>query len=142
MPGDKDEIDYVTIASAGNATDFGDLSAGKGDLKGFDSSTRSVFMGGYIGPAYINIMEYVTTSSTGDVTDFGDLTEAIGLPGCTGNSTRGVRGGGAGEDPQDRKSDVVDYVTIASTGDAADFGDLTAGVHGKYATSNGHGGLS
>ena len=38
-------------------------------------------------------------------------------------------------------SNVIDYVTIASAGDAADFGDLSEGRHALAATSNGHGGL-
>ena len=53
------------------------------------------------------------------------------------NSTRAVFGGG--ESPY--KNDL-DYVTIASTGDAADFGDLTTILAGIAPTSNGHGGLS
>ena len=39
-------------------------------------------------------------------------------------------------------SNVIDYVTIASTGNAADFGDLTVKKAGHFAGSNGHGGLS
>jgi hypothetical protein len=36
----------------------------------------------------------------------------------------------------------MDYVTIMSTGNAIDFGDLiTAGRYNAYACSNGHGGL-
>ncbi len=37
---------------------------------------------------------------------------------------------------------TMDYVTIASTGNAADFGDLTETISGyKASMSNGHGGL-
>lgn len=35
----------------------------------------------------------------------------------------------------------MSYVTIASTGDATYFGDLTLAVAGNTATSNSHGGL-
>ena len=38
--------------------------------------------------------------------------------------------------------DTIDYVTIASTGDAADFGDLTQTKGLGASASNGHGGLS
>jgi len=35
----------------------------------------------------------------------------------------------------------MDYVTIASTGNAIDFGDFTTAVFGATACSNAHGGL-
>ena len=37
--------------------------------------------------------------------------------------------------------DVVDYVTISSTGDAIDFGNLTTGTSDGTGISNAHGGL-
>jgi hypothetical protein len=40
------------------------------------------------------------------------------------NGTRGVLAGGQGN------KDVIDYITIGSTGNASDFGDLTLGRHG------------
>jgi len=38
-------------------------------------------------------------------------------------------------------SNVIDYVTIASTGDAADFGDVIAAIRGLVGNSDSHGGL-
>ena len=38
-------------------------------------------------------------------------------------------------------SDTIDYVTIAHTGNATDFGNLTAAVSETGGCSNGHGGL-
>ena len=41
------EIDFITIASAGNATDFGNLSLGRELMNGGASSpTRGMFFGG------------------------------------------------------------------------------------------------
>ena len=37
--------------------------------------------------------------------------------------------------------DNIEYITIESTGNATDFGDLTETVRGKGGLSNGHGGL-
>ena len=37
---------------------------------------------------------------------------------------------------------VIDFFTIASTGNATDYGDLTTSLAGKGPASNGHGGLS
>jgi len=58
---------------------------------------------------------------------------------ATGTSIRGVWAGGSSPTNQN----VLDYVTIASTGNAADFGDLAAA---KFGANNGnvsdsHGGL-
>ena len=36
---------------------------------------------------------------------------------------------------------TIDYITIASTGDGADFGDLVAATSNAYGTSDSHGGL-
>jgi hypothetical protein len=35
----------------------------------------------------------------------------------------------------------MDFITIATTGNAVDFGDLTATTHSMAGFSNGHGGL-
>lgn len=61
-------IQYVTIASTGNASDFGDLSAGKQFCTGTSNSTR-----GLVQLGESNTCEYITISSTGNSTDFGDL---------------------------------------------------------------------
>ena len=39
-------------------------------------------------------------------------------------------------------ANTIDYITIASTGDASDFGDLSTVKAEGAAVSNGHGGLS
>jgi hypothetical protein len=71
----QNNIDYVTIASAGNATDFGDLTAAKSNHRGTSNSTRGVFAGGY-SSGNLDVIEYITIGSTGNATDFGDLTVA------------------------------------------------------------------
>ena len=38
-------------------------------------------------------------------------------------------------------TNVMQYITIASTGNSTDFGDLIAAVRGGGVGSNGHGGL-
>jgi len=54
------------------------------------------------------------------------------------SSTRGLTGGG--ETPS-AKVNTIEYVTINSTGNAADFGDLTATTAGAGGASDSHGGL-
>jgi len=69
-----DTIDFVTMTTKGNATDFGDLTLARNQLAAASSKTRGVFAGGYIQPAFSNIIDFITITSTGDATDFGDLT--------------------------------------------------------------------
>ena len=122
-------IDYVTIASLGNSSNFGEASDGLGSDQagGCSSSTRAIFMGGYLnrqgafGGAK-NIISYLTISTLGNSKDFGDLTKAYSNTSCCSDSTRGILMGGY-ETPT--KSNSIEYITIASTGDAIDFGDLT-----------------
>ena len=69
-------IDYITIASTGNATDFGDLTVARNSLAAGSSSVRGIFSGGGDAGSDYNTIDYVTIASTGDAADFGDLTAA------------------------------------------------------------------
>tara|TARA_R110000868_G_scaffold101771_13_gene280308 strand:+ start:3228 stop:3410 length:183 start_codon:yes stop_codon:yes gene_type:complete len=60
------------------------------------------------------------------------------MPAATSSPTRGVIGGGA---DGLTNYNIIDYVTIATTGNAIDFGDLTSGRSGLAACSNAHGGI-
>ena len=67
-------IDYITIATLGNAQDFGDATQGVKYAGGVSSPTRHAIMGGFLPSAQTNTIEYMTISTTGDAIDFGDLT--------------------------------------------------------------------
>ena len=126
-------LDYVTIATLGNAHDFGDLSVPRSAKPGGSSSTRGIFINGRFSPAgdYYNIIDYVTISSTGNTLDFGDLINHFN-PAATGtsNQVRGVYGGGyfdyatAGNTPNLWLGNMG-YYTIATTGNSSYFGELT-----------------
>jgi hypothetical protein len=120
-PANYNTIDYITIASTGNAFDFGDLTQTRGYLSACASSTRGVLGGGYVGST-VNTIDYVTIASTGDATDFGDLFTGRYGSGACSSSTRGIFGAGYFT-PATVNS--INYITIASTGNANDFGDLT-----------------
>ena len=119
----ENTIDYITIASAGNATDFGNLAAATLGGSSVSNATRGVFITGYASN-YVNTIQYITIANTGNTTDFGDVAEtAYGNSGFS-STTRGVSGSnavGAGE----AASNKIEYITIASTGNGSDFGDLT-----------------
>jgi hypothetical protein len=123
-------IDYITIATPGNAINFGQLTQARRGPAACSSSTRGVFGGGFIGapaaPAtYFNVIEYITIATTGNATDFGDLTQARYGPGSCSSSTRGVFGGGYYIAGPSSQVNTIDYITIASTGNAQTFGQLT-----------------
>ena len=126
--GENDVIDYITISTPGDATDFGDLITNRGYFSATSNSTndRGVAGGGLTtGDVRINIIEYITISTTGNATDFGDLTgERYWSASCSnGTNNRGVFRGG--KNVSGTPSNVMDYITISTTGDATDFGDAT-----------------
>ena len=142
-PSYPDVIDYITIATTGNAIDFGNLSDNVNEITATGSNTRGVFAGGENdSPAIINTMEYVTIASTGNVTDFGDLTanrQAISKGSCSDNIT-GILAGGL--DNGGSVVNIIEQITIASTGNSTDFGDLITTTFSGGTATNGHGGLS
>ena len=129
-------IDYITIAALGNSIDFGTLSTNR-LVSGASNSTRGLFAGGYVD----NVIDYITIATTGNAQDFGDLTVARGLLAISSSSSRAVFGAGRFLSPATTDTNILDYVTITSTGNAIDFGDLIQGRHRLCACSNGHGGL-
>ncbi len=124
-------LEYVTIATTGNSIDFGDLiPAGWGPGSGMASPTRGIFAGGYKNsPAatFYNTIQYVTISSNGGASDFGDLIDGNYRPPGLSDSTRGILGGGYTNNPANwTKINKMQYITIASTGNSSEFGELTA----------------
>jgi len=123
----QDRIDKITIATKGNASNFGNLTVARDGAAPVASPTRGVLAGGYIVPSRINVMDFVTIATEGNAEDFGDLSVARASAGWSGgaNTTRGVFAGGY-QNPGSAV-DVIDYITIASKGDAIDFGNMTQG---------------
>jgi len=123
----SDVIQYVTIATLGDALDFGDLTLERFNVAGLSNQTRGIFAAGEGSPnVWINIVDYITISSTGNAADFGDIPDQngqIGQNNGVSSPTRGVIGGsyispGA-------YVNTTGYVTISTTGNFVDFGDLT-----------------
>ena len=126
-PGNTNDIDFITIASTGNAVDFGHLSNAYQTGFAAGSTTRGIFAGGR-SPSYLNVIEFVTFASTGDVTDFGDL--SVGKKGSgKGNASNATRAIFCGEDKSgDTITNVIEFITIATTGNSIDFGDATSNI--------------
>ena len=117
-------INFVTIASTGDALDFGDMSMNYEGPQALSNRTRLVFGGG-TGPSpypNLNNMDYVTIASTGNGNDFGDLIVAAYAKMAFSNSTRGIYlGGNSGGS----NTNTIEFINIASTGNAQDFGDIS-----------------
>lgn len=131
-PAYSDVIDYVTISTFGNASDFGDLTTNGSAAGGTANSTRGLFGPRGPGSGIANVIDYITIGSTGNTTDFGDASVARSQCGMGASSTRALLGGGG----TPSKSNVIDYVTIGSTGNATDFGDLTVSASARFCVTN------
>ena len=143
----QNTIEYITIATTGDATEFGDCFDTEIRKQGCSNSTRGLIASGN-SPTTRKRIEYLTTSTLGNTTSFGELTVARRNVGAVSSPTRAVFIGGEAGAPSPAAYNTIDYVQIASTGDAVDFGDMdTAGgtdgviVPCGNASSNAHGGL-
>ena len=91
------------------------------DLNG---GARGIFASGNYHPVGTNIIDYITISTAGNAVDFGDTSDKWKYnPGCASN-TRGISAGGISPSGAPAYTNVMEYITIASTGDATNFGDL------------------
>ena len=137
-------IQYITISTLGNTTDFGDLNEVKEGGASCSSRTKAVFAGGYNGPSRTSNSSYIIMSSTGNGVDYNDLSNSISGGAGFGSQTRGIIAGGW---LYPTLYNIIDYVEIATTGNAVDFGDTTHGdstnglVVNASGVSNAHGGL-
>ena len=121
-------IDFATIATTGNTSDFGDMSVGVRHIDTMNSSTRCVIPGGWTsGGVNTNVIQFITFATTGDAQDFGDVDYSGGARASGGFSspTRGVFAGGA-DSPSSNAINIIHFVTLASTGNSTDFGDISA----------------
>ena len=121
------EIDYIEIASAGNGIDFGNLTTSRRAMYGFGDATRAGTCGG-AKPSYTatrTSIDYVTIASKGDTANFGDISTATSCNGSSqwGSRTRGMLLANKANAP-DSNTNTVEYITIQTTGNAVDFGDM------------------
>ena len=136
-------MEFVTISSTGDGTDFADLHAARGRIAGGASATRGIFCGSGIDSpaATLNSIEFCTIASTGiNGNDFGDMTSGRSRHAAFGSPTRLIIAGGYNYSAGGMSE--MDYITIASTGNASDFGDLTEDIHWNASACNAVRGLS
>ena len=114
----QNTMDLITIATTGDATDFGDLVDAKYSSAGVGSPTRGIFLGG--DPNQSKNYFFIF-SSQGGTNNFGNLIENHYNASALSNDTRGLVLGG------NPTINTIEFVTMATTGDANDFGDLFDG---------------
>ena len=143
--GRLNNIEFVTISSAGNSQDFGDLTGnGRSSTGSCASRVRGLCMGGFDEntPNYNNEIDFVTFSSTGNATDFGDLIVKRQPPCSFSNATRGCCAGGyiigaaTPLYPSNQSVTLIDFVTIAAEGNAVTFGDMTVAYRSRDAVQS------
>ena len=125
-------IDYVTVATTGNAANFGDVvNADRNQAVGVasDGSTGLFFSGN----TYKNNIDYITITTTGNATNFGTLTANRDGPAAASDNTYGLCASG---NTSGSSNISIDYVTIQTTSNASDFGDVTAGRYAVAGASN------
>ena len=144
-----ENIDRITVATTGNATDFGDLSRFKDNTAGNSNGTRATFSGGSTNTGSnvtLDVIDYVTVATPGNASDFGDLL-AVNESAAATSGGAGGGGGGSSFWGGDRgiylggyygaRLTTISYLNMTTTGNTADFGDLTKGRNNLCAASNG-----
>ena len=142
--------DQITIAAKGNAIEFGELihsyNYGPG---GNSNQVRGVLSGGQNSPGspyYSKEIQYITLSSGCNAQYFGDLMHTSLGSGAGVTATRAVFAIGRTYTPANADVNTLEYISIASTGNSQDFGDLRGGNNRTFTrvispVSDSHGGL-
>ncbi len=129
-------IEYITVASKGDATDFGDLTNQPNSGSGAGNLTRGIQVAGNIEPGGTNVIQYVTIASTGNATDFGDVGYQLCNSGAVSNQTRLVYSGGESPVSPNPRLNNIEFITFATTGNGVDFGDQMTLVNSPYGVSS------
>ena len=123
-------IDYHTFSTSADAQDHGDASQITRDGATAEDASRVVYaVGTGASGSRVDDIDYYNPNSPGDATDFGDTSQARAELTGASNGTLGEFFGGVIQDGHSNVTvNTCDKITIQTTGDAADTGDLvTAG---------------
>ena len=137
-------IAFREIASGGTVFKFGELTYTANGHEKASSSTRGVFVGGKAAPTTVSNIDFITITSEGNGQDFGDLTQARRNIAGNSNSIRATFAAGTtASSGTGNNVNTIDFITIATTGNANDFGDLANVARASnMGGSDSHGGLA
>ena len=135
----QNTIQFVTIATLGNSEEFGSLPATTNSANASSNGIRGFVCGGNTPSPFSGSSIFTVTMATkGDATDYDDLnTNPSQLPqiGTVANSNKAIVAGGV-------TINVIQSFSMATTGQSADFGDLTVARYSPAGVSDSHGGLT
>ena len=132
-------MQYITIASTGNAVDFGDLVGAHGGAT-YNKPSGSNGTRGLFGPSGGLNIERITISSTGNAVEFGTSSVyTSSANSVTGNSDKLRMFIGTGGTPG--ALNTIEFVTMATDGNAVDFGDYLTAVKVGGSCCNAQGGI-
>jgi hypothetical protein len=114
------DIQTVLFASQGGTIDFGALTNARSHTSGIANSVRAVIAGGEE-PSKVSTMDVFNLATGNDAQEFGDLSSTRSSITPTGDTTRGVFMGG-----EPGFTNIIEYVTFSTTGNATGFGDLSS----------------
>ena len=118
QPTNINNINFLTISTAGDATDFGDLVTVKSSFCAASNSTIAAWAGGY---GSLNAIQTNIFSSTGNSVDTADLQSNVLTPSGMSNETRGIFAGGG-----DPIRNQIQFYTFAAAANTIDFGDASS----------------
>ena len=118
----RTEIQFINIASVGNAQSFGDLATARMWAGGASNAIRGLFSSG----TPTTNMDYITIASEGNGITFGTCNQTGGA-GSLASSTRALFGGG-----YSNTVNAIQYVEIMTLGNSVDFGDLRSRATFEY----------
>lgn len=136
--GYHDDNDYITITTAGNAADFGDLAVPNHYCTGVGtgSGDRALQLGGKentgSGGYFSDRIQYNDLSTLGNATDAGNLLTTNGEH-CAGmnNATHGFKAGGY----NGSYFNTIQRTVLATGANATDWGDLLLATYDNAGTS-------
>ena len=131
-------MSYVTIASTGDSSDFGEtVEPGRRDTS-FSNATKG-FTCGASTPSVSKRIEMSIIQTKGSTIDFGQLTGNASFEGTTNSwngassQTRGIIF--SGKTSPNASRNIIEYLTLSSQGNSVDFGDqLTSSSSGGVAS--------
>ena len=93
-------IEFITIATQSNSTDFGDLTQAASDIGAVSNGVRVVSAHGIDSSTFDNTIDFFTIATTGDASDFGDVASgSFGSHAALESPTRGILAGGFNNTP-------------------------------------------
>jgi len=132
-PSSSSVNDMITIASKGNAVKFGDNITKSSVTASSSNATRGIIFGD-------NKISFVTLASEGDATLFGELSSRVARSMAVASQTRAVIALGNLQ-PADTNVNIMEFVTMSTSGSSSDFGDLGTTRKSTGGCSDSHGGL-